>query len=219
MPDFKPESRLSPSDVRSILHAVEHDRQHYDIYQQHKYVCGHCGTTVSGWVVATAEPDWKILWLLCPECGNGSVLNYDEISPLSPSQPPFPDIGGLPDGIGDLYDEARRSLDTKAYTGCEMLCRKILMNAAVDKEAEPNRKFADYVDYLGDNGYVTPPLKDMAKIVKDNGNDAAHEIDKPDMERAEQTLALTRRILDTIYGVEHELGKYHGNQTGRSGAD
>ncbi len=127
-------------------------------------------------------------------------------------------MGGLPDIISVIYDEARASFGARAYTGCEILCRKILMNAAVDKGAEQNMRFVEYVDHLNDNYCVTQSLKDMAATIKDNGNDAAHEINQPDRERAEHTLKFTRRILDIIYGAEHELGAYGSTHAGQTGA-
>lgn len=210
-----PESAAShTSSGLDVYSFVTYDRQHGRILL-HKYVCGHCRTTVMGWVVASAAPHWPRQWLLCPDCGKGSVLNDGIILP--PPQT-FHDVGGLPDGIAGLYDEARASFGAQAYTGCDMLCRKILMNAAVDKDAEKNQRFAYYVDYLDSNGYVTSPLKEMATAIKDNGNDAVHEIDPSNKKRAEHTLKFTRRILDTIYGTEHDLGEHGGARAGRTGA-
>ena len=90
----------------------------------------------------------------------------------------------------------------------------------VDKGAEEKEKtFADYVDYLDRSGYVTPPLKKMADSIRKNGNKAAHEIVPPDLRRAKGTLTFTRRILDTVYGVECEIDEYdYAGQTGSSGS-
>ena len=181
-------------------------------YGDLKYMCGHCGTTVRGYVVNHVNP-YARWWMLCPECGRGSVKNDGIILPTPPS---FAAIDGLPDGICALYDEARASFDVQAYTGCEILCRKILMAAAVDKDAEENKQFAYYVGYLDDNGYVTPPLKKMAEVIRENGNKAAHEIVLPDQGRAKSTLVFTRRILDTMYGAEYEIGEYSGSKAGAS---
>ena len=170
---------------------------------------------MDGWLVAQAGSAYQRRWLLCPQCGRGSVQNDDVILP--PPQT-FDDIGGLPDDISGLYDEARTSFGVLAYTGCEMLCRKILMNAAVNKGAKQNMKFVQYVDYLNSNYCVTQSLKDMAKTIKNNGNEATHEINPPDQERAEYTLKFTRRILDTIYGAEYELGKYGSTHAGQATA-
>ena len=186
------------------------------------YTCGHCQAAVSGVVVNVSEEvdlyhfkmdeyevrefkGWTRRWLLCPKCGKGSVQNDYVILPHPPS---FPTIDGLPNNIHSLYDEARTSFDARAYTGCEMLCRKILMGAAVNNGAEENKSFEYYVDHLDTAGYVTPPMKKMATIIRKNGNKAAHDINMPDPKRAEHTLKFTRRILDSIYGTEHDLCKY-----------
>lgn len=151
----------------------------------------------------------------CPQCGRGSVQN-DETIP--PSQT-FSDVDGLPVDIASLYDEARASFKAQAYTGCEILCRSILMGVAVDKGAKGNKNFADYVDYLDRSGYVTPPLKKMANTIRENGNKAAHEVIPPDLKRAKGTLTFTRRILDTVYGVEREIDEYcYADQTDSSGS-
>ena len=201
----------TPELARAIYAATQHSYSTKDQY----YVCGHCGTTVTGWIVSQTGDKYQRRWLLCPHCGRGSVQNDDTILP--PPQT-FGNIDGLPDGIDGLYDEARASFGAQAYTGCEMLCRKILMNVAVNKGAEKNKRFVEYVDYLDSHGYITPSLKDMATIVKDNGNDAAHEVDPPDRERAEYTLEFTRSMLYIVYGMKHKLDKYdaHTGQTGSS---
>jgi ribosomal protein S27AE len=45
----------------------------------YSYICGHCNTKVSGAVVCGYYEDEEppIKWLLCPNCGNGSVLAKD----------------------------------------------------------------------------------------------------------------------------------------------
>lgn len=149
----------------------------------------------------------------CPQCGRVSVQNDDA---KLPSQT-FSDVDGLPVDIAGLYDEARASFRAQAYTGCEILCRKILMSVAVNKGAE-EKNFAGCVAYLDSNGYVTPPLKNMADNIRKNGNKAAHEIVPPDLRRAKGTLTFTRRILDTVYGVEREIDEYDDAHAGQTSA-
>ena len=196
----------TPNDVPEYIRSMPGLIAHGGLLRawQH-YVCGHCGTAVVGWVVAQAMVDYQRQWLLCPQCGMGSVRNDNTILP--PPQT-FPNVDGLPERIAGLYGEARMSFESQIYTGCEILCRKILMNVAVDKGAKPDKKFVQYVAYLESNGHVVSSLKNMATVVKDNGNAAAHEIDPPSRERAEYTLKFTRRILDTVYGVEYDFDKY-----------
>lgn len=44
------------------------------------YVCGHCGTKVSGAVVARFHNN-RTYWLMCPECEKGSVYTNGNIYP------------------------------------------------------------------------------------------------------------------------------------------
>ena len=196
--DHAEDAQFDPEPIIDIVQKYVHR----GVLEGHQYKCGHCGTVVRGAVCATALPEFNTLWLLCLACGKGSVKNDDVMLPPPQS---LPTIEGLPDDINGLYDEARASFDAYAYTGCEMLCRKILMNAAVDKGAKENKTFQYYVDYLRRNEYVIPPLKEMAAKIREYGNKSTHEIDSSSPDRAELTLRFTWRILDTIYGAEHEI--------------
>ena len=173
------------------------------------YTCGHCERSVGGFVIANIS-DRPVQWLLCPSCGRGSVQHDDTILPslLSISQ-----VGGLPSDICQVYDEARKSFAVEAYTGCELLCRKILMNVAVDRGAAEDKSFEHYVDYLKDNGHITASLKDMTDIIRRNGNQSTHKIGQPDPERAEYTIEFTAQILRSIYEVESQFSKYQDSQT------
>ena len=116
------------------------------------YVCGHCGTTVSGAVVASFK-DGYCLWLLCPSCENASVSVGGDIFPGVMFGP---DISGLPDEVREAYDESRRCMSVDAFSAAELLCRKLLMHVAVDKGAKEGDAFAAYLTYLQQQGYITP---------------------------------------------------------------
>ena len=172
------------------------------------YTCGHCERSVGGLVIAyTVET--QIVWLLCPSCGHGSVQHGNTILPSLLS---VPQVEGLPSDICQVYDEARKSFAVEAYTGCELLCRKILMGVAVDRGAAEDKSFEHYVDYLKDNGHITASLKDMADIIRRNGNQSTHKIGQPDPERAEYTMGFTAQVLRSIYEIESQFSKYQGNQ-------
>ena len=96
----------------------------------------------------------------------------------------------------------------KAYTGCELLCRKILMNVAVDKGASEGETFECYINYLKDGGHITASMMDMADIVRDHGNKATHKIEQPSEARAKVTLEFTVHVLLSVYEAEHQLKKY-----------
>lgn len=170
------------------------------------YVCGHCESKAVGFVVAyLSNPQTE--WLLCPNCARGSVLADGIKYPASLS---IPQVAGLPPEVGAIYDEARRALSAQIYSGCELLCRKILMHVAVDKGAKERLDFEKYVDYLKDNGYITTALEGMADTVRKNGNRTTHRIEPPDKARAELTLKFTDKILRLVYEAEYELKEYQG---------
>lgn len=170
------------------------------------FVCGHCGTRVSGAVVAAYGDSFqRVEWLLCPECERGSVANGSSINPGVPFGPA---INGMPDDVKQAYEQARRSMAARAYTGVELICRKILMHVAVEKGAGPGLKFIEYIGYLEQQGYVTPPMKPWVDVIRRHGNSAAHDIEEPNHVRAESTLMFTAELLRLTYEMAHFAAKY-----------
>ena len=50
------------------------------------------------------------------------------------------------------------------------------MHIAVEQGAAENMSFREYVDYLDDNGYLPPKSKEWVDHIRDQGNEANHEI-------------------------------------------
>ena len=90
-------------------------------------------------------------------------------------------------------------MSVSAYTASVLACRKLLMNIAVAQGAAEGKKFAEYVQYLADNGYVPPNGKGWVDHIRKKGNEATHEI--PHMERgdAEELIAFAEMLLKFIY--------------------
>jgi hypothetical protein len=168
-----------------------------------EYQCGHCDAKVSGAVVAYHE---NIKWVLCPNCGNGSVLDYN--GNIHPGVAFGPHIAGLPNDINEAYEEARRSMSASAFTGSELICRKILMYVAVEKGAKEGESFTFYLDHLEKEGYITPPMKAWVDLIRKHGNIAAHILEKPNQNRAESTLMFTAELLRIVYEMEHLAKQY-----------
>lgn len=170
-------------------------------------VCGHCGTVVSFAIIGTRE---RVSWLLCTSCGKGSVYVEGEIYPGIPFGP---EIRGLPTDIAEAYQEARRSMSVEAFTGAELICRKILMHVAVDKGAKEGESFASYLDHLRSQGYITPPMKGWVDLIRQHGNIAAHVLEKPDRKRAESTLMFTAELLRIVYEMDYLAKQYKTEDT------
>lgn len=160
--------------------------------------CGHCGSKVAGVVVAKHE-EMAVQWLACPGCYCGSVANDGDISP----EPLLgEEVRGLKEPIKGAYEEARKSFSSASYTACELVCRKILMNVAVDKKAKEGEGFKEYVEYLTRHGHITVPMSSWAEKIKDHGNEATHKINPPDPKRAERTLQFTALLLRNVYETD-----------------
>ena len=173
---------------------------------QHK--CGHCGLDVAGIVVAT-YPTKSIEWIGCPACLKGSVVNKDVITPM-----PFlgDDIQGLEDPIKSAYEEARKSLSSKSNTACVLMCRKILMNVAVDKGALQGKQFVFYVEYLAEQGHISPTMRAWVDKIREIGNEATHEIPSPDDETTNTALTFTTLLLKNVYETAHRLKPKTNNE-------
>lgn len=168
-----------------------------------RYTCGHCGAHTSGAIVARHG---DLLWLQCTDCANGSVL--DREGNLHPGALFGPEIQGLPDETANAYSEARRSMSVSAYTGAELICRKILMHVAVDKGAKEGESFSSYLDHLESEGYITPPMKGWVDLIRQHGNMATHVLEEPDRGRAESTLMFTAELLRIVYEMDYLSNKY-----------
>ena len=166
---------------------------------QHK--CGHCGLDVAGIVVASYSKK-HIQWIGCPACLKGSVVNDSVITPI----PLLGDsIQGLEDPIKSAYEEARKSLSSKSNTACVLMCRKILMNVAVDKGAPQGKQFVYYVDYLVEKGHITPTMHVWVDKIREIGNEATHEIPSPDNETTNTALEFMALLLKNVYETAHRL--------------
>ena len=163
--------------------------------------CGACGREAS-LVVVAQHAKLKIRWLACPSCKHGSVLTGGKIYPRSIFGE---DVKGLPETIKSAYLEARKSVSVECYTACEIVCRKILMNVAVDKGAPEGKTFAEYIDYMVGAGYITVTMKPWVDKIKENGNNAAHEIRSPNPNRTKSTLKFTMFLLKNMYETEYDL--------------
>lgn len=175
------------------------------------YKCGHCDRIVSGRVVniysrQRGVPEYpKIQFIICPSCVNGSVWNKGI---LIPGIKPGDKLEGLPIEIEAAYQEARNCFSINAYTGCELLCRKILMYVGLDKGAEEGENFVSYINFLESEGYITPAIKEWADLIREIGNQSAHELTPPDKERANATLIFTMELLKIIYEMKHVANKF-----------
>lgn len=157
------------------------------------FKCGYCGKDVapsSGYF--GQNPAVSIL--ICPNCSNPTFFTTD--GEQNPKTRLGEEIQGITDlGVAALYNEARDCTAVGAFTSAVLICRKILMNLAVQHGANENEKFIYYVDYLATAGYVPPNGKAWVDEIRKKGNEATHEIKIMNEPEAKQILKFVEMLL------------------------
>lgn len=108
-------------------------------------------------------------------------------------------VEGVPTTVDALYDEARNCMKVSAYTSAVLACRKLLMNIAVAEGADEGEQFIKYVEYLADKGYVPPGGKGWVDHIREQGNEATHEIDMKSEADAKDLISFVEMLLKFIY--------------------
>lgn len=167
------------------------------------FICGYCTTKVSsnrGYVLGHGS-DGSGQHLghirICPNCG-GPVFFAPDGS-MRPSPAFGNEVAHVPVELGKLYAEARRCTSATSYTAAVLVCRKMLMNIAVEQGASENLKFIEYVNYLADKGYVPPNGKHWVDHIRKKGNEATHEISLMTEGDAKELLTFVEMLLRFIY--------------------
>lgn len=107
--------------------------------------------------------------------------------------------------IANLYNEVRNCTSTGAYTAAVMVCRKILMNLAVQHGAKKKETFAYYVDFLDGMSYIPPQGKQWVDKIRKRGNEANHEITLMNIKDAQLMLHFTGALLHFNYELTSML--------------
>ncbi len=166
------------------------------------FTCGFCGVNVSstiglGMHLHNGGTAHGFGVYICPNCKGPNFFSPSGLHSPSPSL--GKSVEHVPDGLSALYEEARRSTSQNCYTGAVLLCRKMLMNIAVELGAQEGLPFIEYVKYLSDNGYVPPNGKHWVDHVRRKGNEAAHEISLMTANDARELLTFVEMLLRFIY--------------------
>ena len=175
--------------------------------QSKTYTCGHCGKLLAcergyeGLQAFPGGPGQPTFLYICHACKQPTYFGFDDIGrPVQVPGSPFgQEVKQLPAEVKDLYAEARNCMRGNACTAAVLCCRKLLMHVGVQQDAEEDRSFAYYVDYL-DQEHLTPRgSKDWVSYIKDKGNEANHEINMVSRKDAEQVIEFVEMMLRLIY--------------------
>ncbi len=165
------------------------------------FTCGYCGHksgSEHGYSLhAQGRSNQRIASVyICGGCNQPSCFGDGQ-------QVPTPILGnsvdGLPEGLNNLYDEARQCTSVGAYTACALACRKMLMHIAVDRGATEGENFWSYVQYLNEHNYIPPNGDGWVDYIRERGNEANHEIVIMEEIDAFRLLAFVEMLLKFIY--------------------
>lgn len=178
------------------------------------FECPHCGVFTTPLRIAQSSEAWLVESTSSKAVGGASIYactgctapvifeNY--LRRFFPSPRLGHDIKRLPAAMESLYNEARDASSVRAYTGCAMLARKILMNLAVLEGAKENLNFQTYVTYLSDNGFVPKKGKPWVDRIRQKGNEATHEIELTTEADAKDIMFLVENLLRFNFEMNDE---------------
>lgn len=170
---------------------------------QKRYTCGHCGGNIVSNDGVT-YPGYSIY--ICHNCDLPTIFKYTSSDPIQiPGVLYGENILYLPKYIVEVYEEARKCFSVDAFTSSILCCRKILMNCATEKGAEPGKSFKYYIDYLQNKGYIPPHIKGCVDKIRTLGNESTHEIECKSSNDAKLALDFTGALLKIMYEMPGKL--------------
>lgn len=136
---------------------------------------------------------------ICPNCQNPTIIFEGRQFPSLPHVEP---LEHLPEDVCGVYEEARRCMSNGCFTAVVMLCRKIIMNVAVEQGApKEGDTFQAYVDFLHDRHLFHPLCIPILNQIKKVGNDANHKIKSISHDDAQKVITFTYHVLLYIYEI------------------
>ena len=160
------------------------------------FICGFCGYKVAS-SLGYHEGVSKMWIYICTHCEQPTHFNREGIP--TPGVPPGVDVTNVPEELDTLYKEARNCVAIKSHTAAVLVCRKILMNIAVEKGAKEGESFLHYVEHLANNGYVPPNGKGWVDHIRKKSNEANHEIAIMTEPDAVELITFIEMLLKFIY--------------------
>jgi len=150
--------------------------------------------------------------LLCPQIFAVYQALNDIITdcyPIPSFDPDWMDKS-IPQGIREVYAEARRCSFAKAYRGAAVMCRRVVEAAACDKLGPAaqdakgrTKRLLDLIDEMHSQGLITADLKESTHEIRLFGNYGAHVnddgLDSVSADEASAVRKIAWQLLHTLY--------------------
>ena len=169
--------------------------QRLEQLQSNQFRCGYCGYSVANDRGYFNNAGGRIY--ICPNCESPSY--FDDWDKQTPGVQFGNEVAHLPQGLEQLYREARSCCAAAAYTAAVLSCRKILMNIAVEQGAAEGLSFIAYVDHLANAGFIPPNGRGWVDHIRRRGNEATHEIALMSKSDAEDLVAFVEMLLKFVF--------------------
>lgn len=174
-----------------------------------EYICGFCNKTVAGFKHSIIEfegyhPGYgttrsdAYYVLECPSCNRPTVYEVKDGTTF-PFTKALQPVKHLSDNINAIYNEVRTAIGSGCYTSAVILARTAIMHIAIEQNAEENKSFVYYVNYLVDEGYVPPNAKDWIDKIRVMANDCVHHLEIWGKEDAETIGNFLMYLLVFVY--------------------
>ena len=181
---------------------------------RHSFCCGYCGDDVCSdnglpIIENTYPPVPHAVGgiYLCPNCDLPTYIIYSREQ--FPKAKPGSAVSHVPDNLNSLYEEARECAGQGCYTAAVLLCRRLLMVAAVDRGSQEGKKFIEYVDYLSGSGLVPPNSKKWIDQIRQKGNEGAHKTPMLTEEDAYRIIKFSESLLRFLYELPAEIDEHY----------
>ena len=110
------------------------------------FTCGHCGASIASKNGYYSDGSTNQIYI-CHKCERPNY--FIEEGRQYPGSLYGYDVEGISDElVKAMYEEARCCFSVSAYTAAVLCCRKLLMHIAISKNADENKSFVYYVEYL-----------------------------------------------------------------------
>ncbi len=171
-----------------------------------EYLCGHCEQPSTGIANLVNPSAGAVVWF-CLGCGRPTYTDKTGANiPSAASGEPAP--VHAPEGITNLYYQARGSLQVGAFNGAAMLCRRILLDVASNHGLKWDGRapsFQACLKFLVKNEDITQRMLDKwLDKIRVIGNGANHELTLVSMEEAAVSLRFTGWLLRILYDAPAE---------------
>ncbi len=101
----------------------------------------------------------------------------------------------LPTNIENFYLQAAKSLNSGNHDASAMMSRKVLEVAVKTLQPDGSGNLYRRIEALAEAGIITPEIKDWAHIIRDDGNEAAHEEEPVSPEFSGEILSFAEMFL------------------------